>query len=97
MFANLLEAQVGAGAGAGAAECHRDVMGTTLISLQRLLLVFPLHHCDIHELELELKARACAANALAHGGPGAWSLENGHCSLVAATESWRMELVVGTL
>ena len=69
MFANLVEAR------AGAAECHRDVTGTTLISLQRLL--FPLHHCDIHELELKLEARACAANALAHGGPGAWSLENG--------------------
>jgi len=64
MFANLLEAR----AGVGAAECHRNVTGTTLISLQRLL--FPLHHCDIHELELELEAGACAAN-------GEWSLEPG--------------------
>ena len=72
MFAKLLEARAGAGAGAGAAECHRDVTGTTLISLQRPL--FPLHHCDIHELELELEARACAANAL---GPGEWLQEPG--------------------
>ena len=56
MFANLLEARTGAGA--GAAECHRDVTGTTFISLQRLL--FPLHHCDIHELELELELVASA-------------------------------------
>jgi len=48
MFANLLKAC----AGAGAAKCHRNVTETTCISLQRLL--FPLHHCDIHELELEL-------------------------------------------
>ena len=61
MLANLLEAR----AGAGAAECHRNVTGTTLISLQRLL--FPLHHCDIHELELELETGAYAANALEHG------------------------------
>ena len=79
MFANLLEER----AGAGAVECHRNVTGTTLISLQRLL--FSLHHCDIHELELELEARACAVNALVHGGPGAWSLENGR---------WRMEHLV---
>jgi len=56
MFANFLEARTGAGA--GAAECHRDVTGTTFISLQRLL--FPLHHCDIHELELELELVASA-------------------------------------
>jgi len=66
MFAKLLEAR--AGAGAGAAECHRDVTGTTRISFQRLL--FPLYHCDIHELELELEARACChkprVTALAH-------------------------------
>jgi len=33
----------------------RDVTGSTLISLQ--ILLFPLHHCDIHEVER-------AANAL---------------------------------
>jgi hypothetical protein len=70
-------------------ECHRDVTGTTLISIQRVL--FPLHHCDIHELE----ARACSANAL---GPGEWSLENGCWRMVAGEWSlahgrWRMELL----
>jgi len=76
---------------AAAAECRSDVTGSIVISLQTLL--FPLHHCDIHELELELEARAGAANALgpgewtlehsrwrmeeAHGRPGAWSLEHG--------------------
>ena len=75
-------------------ECHRDVTGTTLISIQRVL--FPLHHCDIHELE----ARACSANAL---GPGEWSLENGapgagRWSMVTGAWSlengrWRMELL----
>ena len=62
---------------AGAAECRSNVTGSIVISLQTLL--FPLHHCDIHELELELEARAGAANAL---GPGEWTLEHGR---------WRME------
>jgi len=60
---------------AGAAECRSNVTGSIVISLQTLL--FPLHHCDIHELELE--ARAGAANAL---GPAEWTLEHGR---------WRME------
>jgi len=59
---------------AGAVECRSDVTESIVISLQTLL--FPLHHCDIHELELELEARAGAANAL---GPGAraWLLAHG--------------------
>jgi hypothetical protein len=94
MFANLLEARTGAGA--GAAECHRDVTGTTLISLQRLL--FPLHHCDIHELELEngrwsleLAHGACRWSLVAGAWslePGRWSLEPGAWSLESGAGAW---------
>ena len=34
----------------------RDVTRSTLISLQ--ILLFPLHHCELHEWELELGAGA---------------------------------------